>query len=240
MFQTLLDMLYPVRCPICSEIVIPKERMVCKECKEKLIYVEKPRCNRCGKPIEEEEKEFCDDCERRQFHYEKGFAVWVYNDLMRKSIAAYKYHSKKEYSNFYVHEMNRLYGATLHRLSLDAILPVPVHRSKHLERGFNQAELLARGLGRELRLPVITELLIRIKKTLPQKKLSNKERLKNLSEAFVINEQPPKTGLTTMKRVLLVDDIYTTGSTVETCSKILKSHGIEEVYFIVVCIGKGY
>ncbi len=240
MFQILLDLLYPVRCPVCGEIVIPKEQMACKECKEKLIYIGEPRCKRCSKPIEEEEKEYCSDCERKKFHYERGYAIWVYNDLMKNSIAAYKYHSKKEYCKFYVHELLRLYRSVLLQLDLDAIIPVPIHRSKYLERGFNQAELLAEGIGRELKLPVITNLLVRNKKTLPQKKLSNKERLKNLSEAFAMNDQFSNTGFTSIKKVLLVDDIYTTGSTIEACSYLLKSNGIDEVYFLVLCIGRGY
>jgi ComF family protein len=214
--------------------------MICKGCKDQLIYVGEPLCKRCGKPIEDEEKEYCSDCERKKFHYERGFAVWVYDDAMRNSIAAYKYHSKKEYSRFYVHEMLRLYKESFQKLELDAIIPVPIHRSKYLERGYNQAELLAKGIGEDLRLPVLTKLLIRNRKTLPQKKLSDKERLKNLSEAFAVNEQFLNTELTSIKKVLLVDDIYTTGSTVEACSSLLKSHGIDEVYFIVLCIGKGY
>jgi ComF family protein len=209
-------------------------------CKEQLIYVVEPMCKRCGKPIEDEEKEYCSDCERKKFHYERGFAVWVYNDAMRISIAAYKYHSKKEYSKFYVHEMLRLNKESLHKLELDAIIPVPIHRSKYLERGYNQAELLAKGIGGDLRIPVLTKLLVRNRKTLPQKKLSDKERLKNLSEAFSVNEQFLNTEITSIKKVLLVDDIYTTGSTVEACSSLLKSHGIDEVYFIVLCIGEGY
>jgi ComF family protein len=214
--------------------------MICKGCKEQLIYVGEPLCKHCGKPIEDEEKEYCSDCERKKFHYDRGFAVWVYDDAMKNSIAAYKYHSKKEYSMFYVHEMLRLYKVALHKLELDAIIPIPIHRSKYLERGYNQAELLAKGIGRDLRLPVLTKLLVRNRKTIPQKKLSDKERLKNLSEAFAVNEQFLNTEITSIKKVLLVDDIYTTGSTVETCSSLLKSHGIDEVYFIVLCIGKGY
>jgi ComF family protein len=214
--------------------------MICEGCKEQLIYITEPRCKRCSKPIEDEQKEYCNDCERKEFHYNKGYAVWIYNEAMRKSIAAYKYRSKKEYSIFYIHEMLRLYSKILSRLSIDAIIPVPIHRSKYLERGYNQAELLAKGIGRELKLPVYPKLLARTKKTVPQKNLSDKERLKNLSEAFEMNKQLLNSNFATIKRVLLVDDIYTTGSTIETCSRLLKSHGIDEVYFIVLCIGKGY
>lgn len=240
MFQTLLDMLYPARCPICGEIIVPRNKMVCEACKEQLLYIVEPRCKRCSKPIEEQEKEYCSDCDKKKFHYNRGYAVWVYNDPMRNSIAAYKYRSKKEYSNFYIREILRLYGETLLRLSVDAIIPIPIHQSKYLERGYNQAELLAKGIGKELKLPVHTKLLIRCKKTLPQKNLSNKERLKNLSEAFEIKEKDLNIDLKSIKKVLLVDDIYTTGSTIEACSVLLKSYGIDEIYFIVLCIGKGY
>ncbi len=240
MLQTLLDMLYPARCPICTEIIVPKNKMICDACKEQLVYISEPRCKRCSKPIEDEEREYCSDCDKKKFHYNKGYAVWLYNDVMKNSIAAYKYRGKKEYSNFYIHEMLRLYRSKLLGLSIDAIVPVPIHRSKYLERGFNQAELLAKGIGRDLNVPVYTKLLVRNKKTLPQKKLNNKERLKNLSDAFAIEEQVLNTGSIPIKKVLLVDDIYTTGSTVEACSSLLKAYGIDEIYFIVLCIGKGY
>jgi ComF family protein len=240
LLQTLLDIVYPVRCPICGEIVVPKERMICEGCKDKLVYITEPRCKRCSKPIEEEEREYCCDCERKAFHYEMGYALWVYNEAMQQSIAAFKYHSRKEYRNFYIHELLRLYSKALSKLSLDAIIPVPIHRSKYLERGYNQAELLAKGIGKALGRPVYSDLLLRNKKTLPQKQLSDIERLRNLSEAFEIGTKRLNTDMSSIKKVLLVDDIYTTGSTIEACSALLKSHGIEEVYFIVLCIGKGY
>ncbi len=240
MLQTLLDVLYPARCPICGDIIAPGKQMICEACKGQLIYISEPRCKCCSKPIEEEEQEYCSDCNRKQFHYNRGFAVWVYNDAMKNSIAAFKYQSKKEYSTFYIHEMLRHYRKAIQGLSIDAILPVPIHRSKYLERGYNQAELLAKGIGKELKLPVYSKLLIRNKKTLPQKNLSDRERFENLSHAFEMRVEDLKIDLKSIKKVLLVDDIYTTGSTVEACSILLKSHGIEEVYFIVLCIGKGY
>jgi predicted amidophosphoribosyltransferase len=82
--------------------------------------------------------------------------------------------------------------------------------------------------------------LLRNKKTLPQKGLSDKERLRNLTEAFEVNHRLTLNYREPLSRILLVDDIYTTGATIEACSKVLKSCGIGEVYFIVLCIGKGY
>jgi len=190
--------------------------------------------------MELEEKEYCSDCERKQYHFDKGFAVWVYSDDLRHSIAEFKYHNKKEYGRFYFGEMIRIYGHSIQKLSPDVVVPVPLHRSKYLERGYNQADILAKGIGKALGLPVLSQLLVRNKKTLPQKNLSDKERLRNLQEAFVINEKLFCYLRGKINSVLLVDDIYTTGSTIETCTNVLKSNGIDQVYFLVSCIGKGF
>lgn len=195
---------------------------------------------KCSKPLELEEKEYCNDCERKHYHFDKGFSVWVYNDDMRHSIAEFKYHSKKEYAKFYIEEMIRISGKSILKLHPDVVVPVPIHRSKYLERGYNQADILARGIGKALGLPVLSNLLIRNKKTLPQKKLSDKERLKNLEKAFDINQMEMNHYNRKITKVLLVDDIYTTGSTIEACTKILKQNGIDQVYFLVICIGKGF
>ena len=240
MFQAILDMIYPVRCPICEEIVVPKGDRICTSCKDKLEYIHEPRCYRCSKPIEQEEQEYCRDCRHGPHHYDAGCAVWVYGDNMKHSVARYKYHGKKEYAKFYVEEVLRLYGDWIRKLSPDALVPVPIHKSKYMERGYNQADILARGIARELKLPVLSDLLIRNRKTLPQKMLNDKERFRNLKAAFEMNGKQADSYPKQLSKVLLVDDIYTTGSTLEACARVLKSHGIKEVYFIVLCIGKGY
>jgi ComF family protein len=240
LLQAILDIIYPVRCPVCGEIVIPKGERICAPCRKKLDYIKEPRCKKCSKPIELEEKEYCTDCEHKNFHFVKGYSVWIYDETMRHSIAEFKYHSKKEYAEFYVQEMVRHYGINIERLSPDVIVPVPVHKSKYLERGYNQADILARGLGKELELPVLSKLLIRSKKTLPQKQLSDKERLKNLQEAFCLNQKVLEGFPKEINSILLVDDIFTTGSTIEACTNVLMENGIKYIYFITLCIGKGF
>ena len=242
--ERIIDIIYPVRCPFCSEIVVPKDKRACADCQKKLPYIDGPRCAKCSKPIYDDRQEYCSDCARRSFHYNKGFAVWLYNETMKRSIADFKYHSRKDNAVFYVQELIRLYGEAILKLSPDVIVPVPLHRSKYIQRGYNQAQILAIPLGRELGIPVLPGLLYRKKKTQPQKKLDDKERLKNLAEAFAYN-----TGIASkyaveynkqIKRVLIVDDIYTTGSTIEACTNVLKANGVLEVYFVVLCIGEGF
>lgn len=240
MFKEILDIIYPVRCPLCGEIVLPKGKKICPSCREKLPYIQEPKCMKCGKPLEQEEKEFCNDCDRKTYHFDKGYAVWTYNDIMKQSVANFKYHSKKEYADFYIEEIIKNYSDKINRMKLDAIVPIPIHRSKHLERGYNQADILAKGIGKRAGITVISDLLLRNKKTMPQKELSDIERLRNLTGAFGWNEVAARGYAHPLERVLLVDDIYTTGSTIEASTNILKAHGVLEVYFIVLCIGKGF
>ncbi len=240
MFQQLLDILYPVRCPVCREIVVPKGQRICTACKDKLQVIGEPRCMKCGKPVEQEEQEYCRDCARKEFNFIRGWSVWIYDAAMKKSIADFKYQSKKENAKFYIEELLRLYGDTILRLAPDALVPVPVHKHKYRERGYNQADILAKGIGKELDIPVLSNLLIRSRKTLPQKQLNDKERLRNLKEAFSFNGMEADMFCKKINRVLLVDDIFTTGSTMEACTNLLMEHGIDEVFFITLCIGKGY
>lgn len=240
MLEALLDILYPRRCPICSEIVDKRGELSCRECRSKLTTVEEPKCRRCGKPLEQETKEYCYDCERRKHYFERGFGLWLYNEDMQKSMAGFKYKGRREYAAFYINELVKKYQKEIEDLSPDALVPVPIHKKKRQTRGYNQAEILAVELGKRLNIPVLPELLIRKKDTLPQKQLSDKERFRNISEAFAFSQKERCNYKKELQRVLLVDDIYTTGSTVEACARALKMNGIEEVYFVSICIGKGY
>jgi len=240
LFREILDIIYPVRCPLCGDIAVPKGNKSCPSCKAGLPYIQEPSCMKCSKPLEQEEKEYCGDCERKAYHFDRGYAVWAYNDTMKRSIANFKYHGRKEYAAFYIEEVAARYSDRIKRMKPDAIVPVPVHRSKYLERGYNQADILARGIGKMAGVPVISDLLLRNKKTMPQKELSDIERLKNLMGAFLWNEAAARRHGRELVRLLLVDDIYTTGSTIEACTNILKSRGVSEVYFIVLCIGRGF
>jgi len=240
LLQVILDMLYPVRCPICGGIVVPKDRKICVSCEEKLHFISEPRCKKCSKPVEQEQKEYCSDCERKNYHFEYGFSVWVYDAAMKKSISDFKYRHKKEYAKYFVQQVVGRYGNKIVQLAPDALVPVPIHKSKYRERGYNQAEILAKGIGRELSIPVLPDLLIRNKKTLPQKQLSDKERLQNLKEAFEFNKVYMDNCHRKLNKILLVDDIYTTGSTIEACTNVLRQNGVGYVYFVTLCIGKGF
>jgi len=240
LLQAILDMLYPPRCPVCEDIVIPKDRKICLPCEKKLQLICEPRCKKCSKPVEDDQAEYCADCRRKDYHFEYGYALWLYDSTMKRSISNFKYGYKKEYAKYYIQEIVKNYGKTILKMDPDIIVPVPIHKSKYRERGYNQAEILAKGIGKELKIPVLSNLIIRNKRTLPQKQLSDKERLRNLQEAFEFNKDLADKYPRSLSRLLLVDDIYTTGSTIEACTNVLKNNGIKQVYFITLCIGKGF
>lgn len=233
MFQDFLSLLYPLRCPICD--AIPEfGDAICPECEKKLVLIREPFCMKCGKPLEDERAEFCYDCTMKKHVFENGRALFVYQGIIRDSLYRFKYNNKREYAYFYAQQTARRYGGWITRMGIEAIIPIPLHKSRKKERGYNQAGLYAHYLGKELRLPVEEKLLVRVRRTIPQKELSENERKNNLKKAFKCRRN-----VVQFKKILLVDDIFTTGSTMDAAAEALKSIGIQKVYFVCISIGRG-
>ena len=234
----LLSLLYPPRCPICNEIP-PQGSLICPECYSSISFVQQPYCYSCGKPLASEEQEYCADCISHPKSFTRGFSLALYNSVTKPSLSAIKYKNKRHYLDFYSSETVKIYGELFRQLDFDVILPVPIHPKRQKKRGFNQASLFARQLGSSLELPVCESLLVRTINTIPQKNLSPQKRLENLQKAFAIHPRYQKQSLP-FTRVLLVDDIYTTGSTMEALTRLLNHHGVSNVYIYSICIGRGY
>ena len=177
----ILEILYPARCPICHGILKGGDG-ICPLCRKRLPYITEPKCKKCGKQIEKAELEYCKDCMRFPHSFDKGEAVFAYDTIMRRSIVMFKYHNRREYAKVYAKEMQRHCRHFLKRVAPDVILPVPIHKHKLRQRGFNQAELVARELGKLLKIPVDTNYLVRKEKTVPQKELTRQQRKKNLKD----------------------------------------------------------
>ena len=231
--RTAADRLFPRRCPVCGGVAMPKGRLICPACLKQLSFVSSPACMKCGKEIGSRDQEYCTDCIRRKKSFTRGFALLNYDSRAAVSMAAVKYHNKREYLDFYARAAALRFEKQFRQAGIQVIVPVPVHASRLKTRGFNQAAVLAEKLSAELGIPW-EELLIRVKKTDPQKSLGSAERLKNLRGAFEAEQEAGK-----WERVLLVDDIYTTGSTAEICSRALLKTGVKQVFVFAVCIGHG-
>ncbi len=131
--------------------------------------------------------------------------------------------------------MAEQYEDLLRSWNPDALVPIPLHKTRKRKRGFNQAQLLAEKLGKRLEIPVEKRILERTKKTGPQKELNDVQRRANLKNAFQVRQNDVR-----LKRIVLVDDIYTTGSTIDAAAAVLLEHGAEKVYFLTICIGRGF
>lgn len=189
---------------------------------------------KCGKALESPDAEYCMDCRKKGHAYDRGRALFRYDDRMRDSIAAFKYKGRREYKDFYAREMAEAFAVQIARWKPEALIPIPLHPSKKRKRGYNQAELLAKALGERWSLPVKSKILIRRENTQPQKELNERQRRENMKSAFKICEDGVK-----FKTVLLIDDIYTTGSTMDAAAAVLKEKGVKKVYFLCIGIGSG-
>lgn len=235
--KIILDVLYPSVCPFCNDIldITERENMVCDECSRNLPYIHSPRCMKCGKQIESDEVEFCYDCSSKTHLYFQGCGLWSYSEMTKHSIHNFKYKNKRCYGEFYGKEMAQQLGDIIHLWNADVLVPVPLHKSRLKERGYNQANILAYELSKYIGIPVDKELIIRNKNTVPQKELDDFERAKNVENAFKIVKN-----VVQYKKVILIDDIYTTGTTIDACARKLLASGVMKVYYISLCIGHGF
>ncbi len=226
------QLLFPLRCPVCDRIVQPYGEKICVECVPKFKLITPPWCMCCGKKLLEE-GEYCGSCKGKKRSYIRGRALYEYESAAA-SLYRFKYGKRQEYADFYGEEMWKWLGGFIRGAAPDALVPIPLHKKRIRKRGYNQAALLARALGRCAGLPVYENLLKRVKNTAPLKSQNPKERQNNLKKAFHICQNDVK-----LSTIIIIDDIYTTGSTVEEAARALKEHGVEKVYFLTLAGGAG-
>ena len=226
------ELLFPLRCVICDEVTDDKVAGICKKCVVKIKYVTVPFCMKCGKHITKEEGEYCTDCSKRKHYFAQGTALYEYGS-MADSLFRFKYASRAEYAGFYGRELWERRGRWLMSLNADALVPVPAHSSRVRKRGYNQAALIAEELSKYSGIPVNEKLIVKKKRTRSQKELSLWQRQNNLKKAFKILQNDVK-----LNTVVIIDDIYTTGSTIDAVAELLLQSGVCKIYFMVLAIGQ--
>ena len=231
----LIDIIYPKTCPVCGRVRPYGKKDVCESCVKGLKWVESPVCMKCGKTLEDEEAEFCADCIRIPKSFDRNYPVFDYEGEIKDSLYAFKYKNQRDHADFYAGCIVKRYGSQLKEKGFDGIVPVPVHKKKKKSRGYNQAELIALSLGELLDITVYPDYLVRTEATDPQKELDDKERMKNLKNAFNIGQNDVK-----LEKILLVDDIYTSGATMDACTRVLLASGVISISCVSVAIGRGY
>jgi ComF family protein len=227
-----LDFIFPPLCHVCRTFIPDAGHLhICPACRERLLPIATPLCTVCGIPfIGAGDDHICGDCITARHHFDAARAALVYEGAVHDLIHAFKYRGK-------THLRRPLALLTIESLSgfvqsraPDLIMPVPLHRKRLRSRGFNQAVLLCELLSNHWNMPLDRHNLRRIRWTEPQVNLSAGDRRVNVKGAFSLHNPELVHG----RRVLLVDDVLTTGSTVEECARMLKNVGAVDVSVVTV------
>lgn len=239
-FNEVINFIFSANCRTCdTPFSSLKEKYICQRCFSKIDFVGPPYCDKCGKLLVESfsqiQRPLCRECQTAKRYFYQARGVGLYENILRESIHLLKFKKKKclhkplgELMVNYLKEQQR----DLIR-QIDFIVPVPLHRKRLKLRGFNQAELLAGYMGKQFNLPLNFELK-RIRYTIPQMNLPREERLENIKEAFEVKNPDILVG----KTLLLVDDIFTTGATVNECSQVLIKAGAKQVLVLTLARGR--
>jgi ComF family protein len=235
--DTGLGFIYPEVCQICGdEHATVNEGYVCESCRQRVRFIKPPFCERCGLPYDGEiTAPFqCGNCRDMDFSFRSARSAVLTGEFVLDVIHRYKYQQALWFEPFLAGLLARQAVPELARECWDLIVPVPLHPAKRRERGFNQAGRLADQLSRACGIAVDDTLLRRIKPTETQTRLTRAQRDLNMRGAFV-----PKAArkLEGRPRVVLVDDVFTTGATTSACARVLRQMGASEVCVWTVARG---
>lgn len=226
-WRGIFSLLYPPVCTVCGESVEPNEYL-CDACDDKIVRIVPPFCSKCSEPFAGAiTGPFdCANCGHRKLHFEAAVAAYRARGIIRRVILDFKYGRQMHLRHLLGQWLAAaLSDARLRDRHFDVIVPVPLHPARERERGFNQAGLLADLLSGKMSI-LAKPVLERTRYTTTQTAFDRVERMENLRNAFRLRKKADVRGL----RVLLIDDVLTTGSTVSECARILKEAGASSVY----------
>jgi ComF family protein len=218
--QSLLDLLFPPSCISCKAA----GSWLCQNCLDQIALITSPLCERCGTPMTPNTS-VCRQCKNNPLQYIDGIrsAAQFEDNPIRPAIHFLKYRNHKAVASILAALLAEAYQR--YQLAVDILMPVPLHAARFRERGYNQCELLARAMGQMLHKPVNTSALSRTRATKSQMTLGVHERHQNVAEAFACNPED-----LSGQKVLLIDDVCTTGSTLDACADALKKSGVAAVW----------
>jgi ComF family protein len=238
-FDWLVDWLFPPRCRACGGWIRGRDsEYFCSSCRPSIQLVKHPLCTICGRPFLDASGEDhpCGMCVNRTPHFAqaRAWACYPREELaehpLRSVVQKFKYGRKVSLGKPLGRLMARGCEDFLNECRPDLIVPVPLHPKRLRWRGFNQSVLLARQVSRAYEMPMDPFILLRRRETPPQTQLTEEERRKNMRGAFALNQEKSVDG----KIILLVDDIYTSGATVDECSRALERAGAKAVYVLTL------
>ena len=234
----ILDLLFPRRCPVCDRPVRPFGALICPECERTLHRISADVCPKCGREVFGRHAHSCPDCVRTRHVYDRGCAVFTYRSAAA-ALYRFKYHHRAEYAQYFglrmAERMEEVYDMRRLRREKALIIPVPASADRVRQRGYDQAVLLAKTISEQTGLPVAENVLVRTGNTAAMKGIRGRERYKNLKNAFIVHGNDVR-----FRMIMLIDDIYTTGATMDACAAALRRAGASAVYGVCLAIGESY
>jgi ComF family protein len=226
LLQQGLDLLFPPRCAGCQRA----GHLLCPVCLDSMQPLAPSFCSRCGQPLATPAGS-CSACQRVHSQLNGVHCVHIYQGPLRHAIHALKYDGQQRLAR----PLGLLLAEAFSRYHMytDVILPLPLHVQRQQERGYNQATLLARACATHLKVPCLEDMIFRQRLTRPQVGLNAWQRQQNVSGAFALTQTADKQALSGC-RVLLIDDVYTTGATLDACAMPLRNAGVSEVWGLVL------
>lgn len=233
-WQSFIRLVYPASCPVCKIPLLLYEAYLCSSCVLKIKAVNHRNCVKCARalPPYGPSRNVCATCLNHRPFYRRGYAILKYESPVKTIFHEIKFQNKPWLLKVFASLVQEFTVSHPAFTAYDVMIPIPLDGQKVRERGFNQAEMIARMVQRSVpeNKIEIRNLIQKRKKTLPQSQLKRHDRLKNLNGAFSIKNPHEIKG----KHVLLIDDIFTTGSTINECAKLLKENGAECVDFFTL------
>jgi len=235
-FDVSLGFFYPEICQLCrTERATAQDGFVGSHCRSEVHFIKPPFCERCGLPYPGDlNLPFeCTNCREMKLHFKFARSAVVAHDVVREAIHRYKYQRALWFEPFLTELFLRKALPALREQKWDFIVPVPLHAVKQREREFNQAERLAAHLGAAAGISLNPELLWRVRPTATQTRLTRQQRAANMRGAFAVRPGARLNGA----RVILVDDVFTTGATTNACAQVLRAAGAGDVCVWTVARG---
>ncbi len=225
------DLLFPVSCVGCGMDRKGHGECLCSLCHKGIRCIENPLCYVCGYPIDldykvDENKMRCGWCRKETFSFDQARSFGFYESILKETIHFYKYNFQLGALRDIEDLLKKYFQFRISTYSTLKVIPVPLHVNKLYSRGFDQSYLLAKSVARILHIPFLGVPVVRIKDTPPQVKIKRKERMRNIKGAFKIENSDAIKN----KDLLIVDDVFTTGSTTNELAKTLKKNGAGKVY----------
>ncbi len=231
LLESAVSLVFPPQCECCALPLEAPSAGICPPCEDQIRFILPPHCASCGRTLPETGSR-CSGCSNASFEFDRAYACAVYDGKMKDLLHAYKFGNRRYLKKYLSGRMADFFTRHIGISAVDAVAAIPMHPDKKRERGFNQSALLTRRLSHSLGLQDLSDELRRTRSSSPQALLSKSSRKSNVERSFSADET-----VFSGKKILLIDDILTTGNTASECARALKAAGARSVTVLACARG---